>query len=77
MTTIPVLSIHQLMMLRSLLAKGWEASLIDYVPRRCGAKEGEWEALVDAGLVEEKDNWFRLTKLGKQEYRRQKVGKWF
>jgi hypothetical protein len=73
----------QLIILRSLVKNGWPADLIDpWVWSRNGGEREDWQALVDAGLVEPDGGgrgWerFRLTAEGKREYQKQRIGKWF
>lgn len=75
--TAPNFNIHQLMMLRSLLRNGWPCELLEYLPRRCGASQADWDVLVEAGLVEQAAGRWQLTKEGKRAYRRGSVGKYF
>lgn len=74
---MPDLNVNQLMMLRSLLQKGWPAELLEYLPRRCGASPADWDALTAAGLVEEAAGRWQLTTAGKKTYKRAAAGRWF
>jgi hypothetical protein len=67
----------QLMMMRSLVSQGWPVDLIEHLPSRCGAADGEWQALADAGLIEDANGRFRLTDKGRQAYKRARVGRYF
>ncbi len=67
----------QLIMLRSLVAKGWPDDLIRYIWERAGGTEAEWLALADAGLVLQRDARWELTQTGKREFHRQSVGRYF
>jgi hypothetical protein len=71
------LNVPQLMMLRSLRKRGWEAALIPWLPTRCGASPADWEALAAGGLVEERQGRFVLTPEGRRQYRQQSKGKHF
>ena len=50
------LTIAQLYLMKSLLRHGWEANppMVSVLLSRCGASRAEFDALVDAGLVEDK-----------------------
>lgn len=74
---MPILDIHQLMVLRSLLKVGSPVDLASIFLSRCGCSEAGWAALTEAGLVEQKKGRWLLTEEGKKQYRKQKVGKWF
>ena len=75
--TATPLTTPQLIMLRSLLSKGWPADLIRYIWERAGGAEPGWQALFDAGLTRMQGDRWELTPLGKRELKRQATGRWF
>ena len=77
MTATDKLTTPQLIMLRSLKAKGWSSELACWCWQRAGGSEAEFEALAAAGLIEECDGRWQLTAAGKKEYRRQSQNRWF
>jgi len=71
------LSIHQLMVMRSLLAQGWPSSMVDILLRRCALEEEGWQELLALGWLEEKEGRWFLTKAGKRGYKRESKGRYF
>ena len=77
------LSVHQLMVLRSLLKGGWPATPLvgGYLLTRNGLDEAGWNQLLENGLVgllkEGKEERWVLTKLGRSEYKKQSQGRYF
>lgn len=77
----PDLSIHQLMVLRTLISSGWPPELLDKLLSRCGCSEEEWQQMVDLNYVALWQNTsgprYGQTSRGETEYKRQSKGKWF
>lgn len=78
---VPVLTVPQYLLLRSLKASGIEAGFREIFLRRCGADEADWTLLTTNGYVtlqrQGKSERWMLTALGKRVYNRRPGNIWF
>lgn len=71
------LTISQLCLLRSIKKRGIPTELINTFLTRCGASIEEWRILLDSKHTFLKEERFYITQLGKKEYQKQKIGRYF
>lgn len=60
------MNINRLLMMKSLLSKGWPVDLRKYLLSRCSATEGDYNEIVAAGYVKVKAGRITITDAGKK-----------
>jgi hypothetical protein len=71
-------SLHQLYLLRDLSKIGCPFDLVEKLKLRCNCTDQEFLSLVENGVVvQDNDKRYWLSPLGKKEFKKQRVGKYF